>query len=519
MTSVSGPEHAIFLWPLENASPGLLRRHLGREAWRKNPSASLRYEPDGDRIMVRLIDAPSTAFGFFSAEHPPDPGDDLFIGFDGDDGDAWLTTVALLSVSRHCDQDSRQVGIVQDLVGSDVWKAALSLRDTAAGEREIAISPDEAARLVRQWSDRVVAFAGTRPSDEAIRTVLAEWSTTELTPVMTHTRNESATSQPTPPDSRSYVYGSSRVLADAGADRTSRSRLAWRGSADSGRTAGRRFGRPEANGAGAAMARGSSTSLDDKPLKPLPYGLLARFSDIWAARRDGRAEVPPLPADGLRPDPADRGLGVTPYMEIRNRHFLDRAERERRRMLIEIEAPSRMCAEIHQRVIGAGERASEARKALDRMPGDPPDLDRRNVLEQHAHEALVRARRGREFDAERLRMLKLEQDAIKEASDLRAGEAELSEQIAARKRILDSRVRQLHHHALRRCGTYVRHIVHHHPDGSAVIPYLEMARPTLPDWLASPRPDEAQADGHDGSERRASSNGQREDDIRARKES
>jgi hypothetical protein len=497
VTSVSGPEHAIYLWPLENATPGQLRRCLGREAWRKNPVASLRYEPHGDRIMVRLIDAPSMAFGFFSSEHPPDPGDDLFIGFDGVDSDAWLTIIAVLDVGRH-NQSSNPLEIVRELLGNDVWEAALALRGRTGREREITISPDEAARLVSRWGDRVVSLDETRPSDEAFGAVLAEWSTEEMTPAMTQNRDGAATGQPVSPDSRGYVYGSAMALADAQADAMSPVRFSWRGSGGDGQATGRRPGANGANGAGATSTGMSSAFLDDKPPKALPYGPLARLSDIWAAWRDGRAEVPPLPADGDRLDPADTRLGITPYMEIRNRHFLDRAERERRRMLIETEGPSRTRAEVHQNVMGAEERARVARKFLDSMPNDPPDLVRRNVLEQHAHEALIRARRIREFNDERLKMLKMEQDAIREASALRAEEAELSERIAAREQIVGSRVRQLHHHALRRCGTYIRHIVHHHPDGSAVIPYLEMARPTLPDWIQGPHPAGDQANGPDG---------------------
>jgi len=490
VTSASEPEHAIFLLPLEDAEPRPLRRWLGREAWLQTPVVSLRYDPDGDRIVFRLIDTPSTAWGLFDAEHPPNPGADLFIGFDGTDADAWLTTIALLGFSRHCDQGTRQLSIARGLVGSDVWEAALSLRRTSGGECEMKIPQDEAARLIRRWSDLVVSG----PSDEALDAVLAEWSPAVMTP----DPGGPAAGRSTPPGSLSTSYLSPVALAVTGAGAMSRSRGSGRSSVEDGRYAGRQFEEPEATGVGAAMARRSPTALDREPPGPLRYGPLARLSDIWAAWRDGAANVPPLPTAAGPPDPAVTGHAVTPYMEIRNRHFLDWAERERRRMLTELADTYQRRDEVRQQIVAAEQRAADARKLFEDMPTEHPEPDRRNVVEQHVHEALVRARRLREFNKERLDVLALEQKAMKEASDLRKEEAGLSGTITAKERILDSRVRQLHHHSLRRCATYIRHIVHHHPDGSAVIPYLEMARPTLPDWLPSTPPDGARADGQDG---------------------
>jgi hypothetical protein len=250
------------------------------------------------------------------------------------------------------------------------------------------------------------------------------------------------------------------------------------------------FAELEEPGARGVITNRSPTTLDGEPAGPLRYGPLARLSDIWAARRDGRAGVPPLPVIASLADPAGARKTVTPYMEIRNRHFLDWAERERRRMLIDLEGTYRMRTEVRQKIVAVDKRAANARKLLDNMPNEPSEPNRRSVVEQHADEALIRARRLREFQAERLNVLRVEQGAIKEADELREQEAGLSETIMIRQRILDSRVRELHHHSLRRCATYMRHIVHHHPDGSAVIPYLEMARPSLPDWLLSTPRDE-----------------------------
>jgi hypothetical protein len=61
--------------------------------------------------------------------------------------------------------------------------------------------------------------------------------------------------------------------------------------------------------------------------------------------------------------------------------------------------------------------------------------------------------------------------------------------IITREQILATRVRQLHEHTLRRCATYRHHLVHKHPDGNALIPLLDLALPTLPDWLPRHDPD------------------------------
>ena len=66
--------------------------------------------------------------------------------------------------------------------------------------------------------------------------------------------------------------------------------------------------------------------------------------------------------------------------------------------------------------------------------------------------------------------------------------------IITREQILATRVRQLHEHTLRRCGTYKHHLVRKHPDGNALIEFLDLALPTLPGWLPRHDPDTGPAD-------------------------
>jgi hypothetical protein len=482
--SVPEPEHAIFLQPLEDAESVPLLRWLGREAWRGDPVVSLGYEPDDDRILFRLVDTPSTASGVVDAVHPPDLGGDLFIGFDGTDACAWLTTIVLLGFRLHCDMDTSKARIVRELVGDKIWAAALSLREMAGSERKIRLSPEEAARLIGRWSDLVAG-----PISEAADAVLAEWSAETAA----QTQGGPVADHPASPGSLGARYVSAATascLVAFAAFTASRSPESARSSVDGGLEVGRRFEELEATGAGAAMARKSPTTPDERP-----YRILARLSDIWAARRDGKANVPPLPGTGIPAEAADARYGITPYMEIRNRHFLDQAEREHQRVQTDLAETYRMRAEVQQKIVGADEQAATIRRSRERMPNEPADPVRRNVLEQHAHETLVRARRQREWEAERLRMLALEQQAVDTATQLRAQEARLSETIVAGEKLLDSQVRQLLQHSLRRCGTYMHHIVRHHPDGPAVIPYLKLALPDLPAWVKKAPPGAVQADG------------------------
>ena len=235
------------------------------------------------------------------------------------------------------------------------------------------------------------------------------------------------------------------------------------------------------------MARGSPATWDARPLKPIFYGPLARLADRLAGRGDGHAAFPALPAG---PD-ADPEAATTPYLEIRGRHFLDRSEHERRSMLSDLEPVHRQLAALHQDIAGGDAKVAEIRKRLDAIPEKPDEaaLTSRTAVEQHLDEALVRTRRQREHDRRRGKVLAEEQQALDKVRAMRVEEARLAGMIAAREQILATRVRQLHEHTLRRCGTYRHYLVRKHPKGAALIPFLYLALPTLPGWLPHPGPD------------------------------
>jgi ABC transport system ATP-binding/permease protein len=231
------------------------------------------------------------------------------------------------------------------------------------------------------------------------------------------------------------------------------------------------------------MARKSSTTWDTKPHKPIIYGPVARLADWFAGRGDGKAAIPALPVGPA--EVIDGQAGRTPYLEIRRRHFLDRSEREHRHMLSDLEPVRHQLAAVRRDIAGSEEKVAELRKRLDSIAPVPAEevLASRNVVEQHIPDELVRARRQREYDARHAKVqADLEQAAAK-LRGLRVEEAQLAGMIITREQILAARIRQLHEHTLRRCGTYTRHLVRKHPDGAALIPFLYLARPGLPDWF------------------------------------
>jgi hypothetical protein len=251
------------------------------------------------------------------------------------------------------------------------------------------------------------------------------------------------------------------------------------------------------------MTRKPSTTWDTKPHKPVFYGPLARLADRFAGSGDGNAAIPDVPAGPA--ETADPQAVTTPYLEIRRRHFLDRSEREHRHTLADLEPVRRQLAALREEITGGEEKAAELRERLDAVPEklDEAALTRRNAVEQHIDEALVRARRQREHDARRGKVLAELEQATAKVRALRVEEARLTGMTGAREQILAARVRQLHEHTLRRCGTYRHHLARKHPDGNALIPFLNLALPALPDWLPRHDPDAGSADRAAGPHRLA----------------
>jgi hypothetical protein len=246
------------------------------------------------------------------------------------------------------------------------------------------------------------------------------------------------------------------------------------------------------------MTRKSSTAWDTEPHKAIRYTPVEWFIDCRAGRRDGDAAIPDLPDEPA--EAADPRAVTTPFIEVRGRHFRDRSEREHRHTLNDLEPVRRQLAAVRQDIACGQEKVSELRKRLDAIPEklDEAALTRRNAVEQHIPEELVRARRQREHDARRGKVAAELEQAVARVRGLRVEEARLARMIITREQILATRVRQLHEHTLRRCATYKHHLVRKHPDGSALIPFLDLALPTLPDWLPRHDPDTGPAEPGSG---------------------
>lgn len=230
------------------------------------------------------------------------------------------------------------------------------------------------------------------------------------------------------------------------------------------------------------MTQKSPTTWDIKPHKAIRYTPVAWFIDRRAGRRDGDAAIPDPPAAAETADPP---AATTPFIEVRRRHFLDRSEREHRYALTDLEPVRRQLAAVRQEIAGTEEKADELRKRLSAIPEKLGEdaLNLRNAVEQHIPDELVRTRRQREHDARRGRVQAELDQVLAKLRGLRVEEARLARMIITREQILVTRVRQLHEHTLRRCATYKHHLVRKHPDGPALIPFLDLALPILPDWL------------------------------------
>ena len=499
--NASGAERQIVLLPLEGAESVPLRRWFGREAWLRDRIVTLCYKQDGDRILFQVVDTPSVASGFYQQGQPADLDNDFFIGFDGVTGAAWPTTIALLGFGRHLggpgSQPTSQLSVLAELVGGTALHAARALRLTVLqaardpsrtpdgdDRARVQIPPEEAAALTRHWGDLVVS------SDEALSDeALAEWLRTAATGKQA-SPGDRRMAEPVTLVASGPRRRPSGEPANATPGAAPRAQAPAPSSDEGGLYSGGYLPAPVATGAGASMARISPrtpATRDKEPAGAIRYGLLARLADIWAARRDGNAVMPPLwSADGM-----------TPYMEVRNRHFRDWAEREYQRMLAETAQLKTQQAHLRQQIAEAERGAAAVRGDLAAMGTTPANLDHQNVIEKKlkTDPTLTRSRRRLEFNRERGKALAREQAARRTVAELAAQEAELAEAISAHERIFHARVRQLLQHSLRRCAAYMQHIVHYHPDGAAVIPCLQLALPSEPKWLRTEAPGEPYASG------------------------
>jgi hypothetical protein len=232
------------------------------------------------------------------------------------------------------------------------------------------------------------------------------------------------------------------------------------------------------------MARNKRDVWEAKPHKPIPYGPLARFVDWRIGRKDGRAGAPTVaevPPGELVPPL------ITEYLDQLGWGCRGAAEEDNRQALRDVQHLLKRRDELMAEAAQALERSSEIQKELDAMPETPPEsvLQRRNAVEQHADELLIRARRAREYAAVREKAKAAKQRVDEARSACLVELAHVNGAISVRRLALHVRVRRQWAYTMMRRAAYLRHLRHHHPDGAALRPYFELSAPELPGWLES----------------------------------
>jgi hypothetical protein len=230
------------------------------------------------------------------------------------------------------------------------------------------------------------------------------------------------------------------------------------------------------------MARKKPDVWEAKPDKSIRYGPLARFVDWRIGRSDGRSGRVQLPGG----PPEDLKIQLTtPYLDQLSRGLGGAADAENSRLLRDAQHDFKRRNALAAEIMRGMERSTEIQKELDAMPDPPPEssLTRRNAVEQHADELLIRARRAREFTAarERTKSAKLRVDEALSACLVE--QANVDGAISVRRLALNVRVRRLWSHAMTRRAAYIRHLCRHHPDGTDLLRYFELSSPELPGWL------------------------------------
>jgi hypothetical protein len=175
--------HFMALQLIAGKTPVPLHRVLAHTLWRRSPLAAIRYEPDRDRALIRLVQAPTVAEAVIRAKGDALRGDQatatgangVFIGFDGTDQDAWLTEISLPDFRGRRRTDGVTVAVVRALCGEHLWQAALAAAyDGTAKSAEVIIGPGEASMLIDRWRN-MIAPPASGMSHQELNAVFADW--------------------------------------------------------------------------------------------------------------------------------------------------------------------------------------------------------------------------------------------------------------------------------------------------------------------------------------------------------
>lgn len=165
------------------------------------------------------------------------------------------------------------------------------------------------------------------------------------------------------------------------------------------------------------------------------------------------------------------------------------SEKQHEVMLHAIKESTAECTDLEGRLVDAEDMIAAAEKELEQIPLHPPEdvLHSRTVVEVGLPDELARTRRRREHDKQRKAFVDQRATGQRNLREVRGELTAVRARIEATTEIYRVRVRILHAHAERRCRTYERHLLRHHPAAARLAPLLRHQRPTLPDWVTNLR--------------------------------
>ncbi|WP_347351357.1 hypothetical protein [Intrasporangium sp.] len=155
--------------------PTNLERALARQLWAASPHIGIRYEPDADRLTVRVLDSATAA--------KMDTHEPLFIGFDGLDEDAWPTLMTQMAARRNLLTAQLTPGsrtLLQFIGGTAAHAVQRAVAGGQPANVTVTIDAIEADALINYWRT-AISDPGT---DEIAQE--AEQLVAEITTVLIH---------------------------------------------------------------------------------------------------------------------------------------------------------------------------------------------------------------------------------------------------------------------------------------------------------------------------------------------
>ncbi|MFJ5609184.1 hypothetical protein ACIQCJ_07345 [Streptomyces sp. NPDC093221] len=216
--------------------------------------------------------------------------------------------------------------------------------------------------------------------------------------------------------------------------------------------------------------------------KPRRYAIHLRLVDRHHANRDAKAGLPALGESGVggTPTPEFLGRGAAAGQQAEWILCLRETAEDRGRALV-----------LRARVQEAERLAAEAEAAVAESAGplSEEEQNRRRGGEHKTAEAVVRARRAREWSRRLADLRSAAEQAAGRAAALTVELHTVEARIAVRREAAAARAVYLHEQAMRRVMAYDRQLVRRHADGARINGEAKYGGPELPAWVAGHRPE------------------------------